>query len=401
MNVADAVAWLPPQTIGPYRWQFPIRGQSLPAVAGWISGLPIDQPAAAAVIAGDLSLMASALITAIDQGVTFGQSIAALPATLGDRYRSMDSLSPPPPMRDGWTAELLLEYFHRPGGDDYVSRVADYASHFGPPLPPIPAAVDLAKNFFLEVESSPKSPTRALIALARRAAASADRDTAVHRRVAGLRGGLAQRLAYGLSHEINNPLANIATRAATLARRAEGELAASAQRIVDQSHRAHAMIADLMFFAQPPTPTLAALSPADLIARVIGDLGDASADRDIELRVGSISAGMILGDDDLLSDAVASLVLNSLEAIGRRGVVQIDFASGGRLATFKVADSGPGVGPESAAMAADPYFCGREAGRGLGLGLTKAATVARLHGGSLKLHPALAGCVVELIVAVG
>ncbi len=65
--------------------------------------------------------------------------------------------------------------------------------------------------------------------------------------------GAVKQLAYGLSHEINNPLANISTRAQQL-QRGEDDPARTAtlQRIIDQVYRAHEMIADLMFYANPP-----------------------------------------------------------------------------------------------------------------------------------------------------
>src|SRR6476659_2739902 len=59
--------------------------------------------------------------------------------------------------------------------------------------------------------------------------------------------------AYGLSHEINNPLANIATRAQTLlVDEKDAERRRRLATIVQQAFRAHEMIADLMLFAHPP-----------------------------------------------------------------------------------------------------------------------------------------------------
>src|SRR6266576_2527019 len=59
--------------------------------------------------------------------------------------------------------------------------------------------------------------------------------------------------AYGLSHEINNPLANIATRAQTLlADEKDPDRRRKLATIVQQAFRAHEMIADLMLFARPP-----------------------------------------------------------------------------------------------------------------------------------------------------
>ena len=62
-----------------------------------------------------------------------------------------------------------------------------------------------------------------------------------------------KELAYGASHEINNPLANISARAQALLRdEADPERRRALEAIHQQALRAHEMIADLMLFARPP-----------------------------------------------------------------------------------------------------------------------------------------------------
>ena len=50
-----------------------------------------------------------------------------------------------------------------------------------------------------------------------------------------------------------------------------------------------------------------------------------------------------------------------------------------------IADDGPGIAPEIRQHLFDPYFSGREAGRGLGLGLCKAWRVIDEHGGLIQV----------------
>ncbi|PQO47752.1 histidine kinase dimerization/phospho-acceptor domain-containing protein, partial [Blastopirellula marina] len=62
-----------------------------------------------------------------------------------------------------------------------------------------------------------------------------------------------KRLAYGASHEINNPLANIASRAqALLVDENDPDRRHELATIYAQAMRGHEMIADLMLFARPP-----------------------------------------------------------------------------------------------------------------------------------------------------
>lgn len=214
---------------------------------------------------------------------------------------------------------------------------------------------------------------------------------------------LAHSLAYGLSHEINNPLANISTRAQSLARVVgESSHRQSLLRIVDQTSRAHAMIADLMFYANPPR---ANCQPFDLQACLTRTLDGFAEDA----RRCSISIGLFLdpdvevhcveGDAEMIGEAVAVLVRNSIEAIGVDGAVQVHVTpnrSEGAACRIRVCDSGPGLTQDQAAKAFDPYYSGREAGRGLGLGLCRAQRIMQLHGGSIALEPALAGCVATI-----
>ena len=70
-----------------------------------------------------------------------------------------------------------------------------------------------------------------------------------------------KELAYGAGHEINNPLANIATRAQTLLQEeTDPEKRRKLAAINAQAFRAHEMIADLMLFARPPQGELVPLT---------------------------------------------------------------------------------------------------------------------------------------------
>ena len=88
-----------------------------------------------------------------------------------------------------------------------------------------------------------------------------------------------KELAYGASHEINNPLANIAARAQTLLRDEQApERRRSLEAIHQQAMRAHEMISDLMLFARPPQLELAAIDLVEVV-RQVGDHLDAELQR--------------------------------------------------------------------------------------------------------------------------
>ena len=51
-----------------------------------------------------------------------------------------------------------------------------------------------------------------------------------------------------------------------------------------------------------------------------------------------------------------------------------------------VSDHGPGISAETRRHLFDPFFSGREAGRGLGFGLSKCWRIVTLHGGRIDVE---------------
>jgi signal transduction histidine kinase len=218
-----------------------------------------------------------------------------------------------------------------------------------------------------------------------------------------------RQLAYGLSHEINNPLANISTRAQALIRdeslppsqtlgeadRAESRTA-TLQRIVDQAYRAHSMIADLMFYANPPAPVLATIELQPLIESVLEEFADTARRQTIRMDRRVESGIRLSADQVMIQEAIRGLVRNAIESIGCQGTLVVSSEMADGFVRLHVADSGPGLTEESRKHAFDPYYSGREAGRGLGLGLCRAYRIAQLHQAELSLAGGPAGCVATL-----
>jgi signal transduction histidine kinase len=244
--------------------------------------------------------------------------------------------------------------------------------------------------------------------------------------------------AYGLSHEINNPLANIATRAQTLlAGESDPERRRKLATIVQQAFRAHEMIADLMLFARPPALKLAEVDLAQLADTIVAELQEQAREQGTRLtRTGESGPLVATADPTQLGVALKALVQNALEAVRTGGSVEagVEKGSGFRVQGSEVAgpgcsgsvlstqypvlstndfapsqaivppphfpnpkspipnpqflltvtDTGPGIPPDIRPHIFDPFFCGREAGRGLGLGLSKAWRIVNLHGGRIE-----------------
>ncbi|MFG0327873.1 MAG: HDOD domain-containing protein [Phycisphaerales bacterium JB037] len=189
----------------------------------------------------------------------------------------------------------------------------------------------------------------------------------------------------GAAHEMNNPLTVISGRAQLLASRASDE---TSRRAIDAIVEATADLTDLIsslnLLADPPKPSASVVEVAQIVreaARIAGDRTGREAE------IGEIGPGLrVEGDADLLSSALAELVINGLESAdaARVRIWAEPAGADGRL-TISVVDDGAGMSPRTRSHAFDPFFSDKPAGRSRGLGLSRARRVIELHGGEIGL----------------
>jgi signal transduction histidine kinase len=226
-----------------------------------------------------------------------------------------------------------------------------------------------------------------------------------------------KELAYGAGHEINNPLANIATRAQTLLHdETDPEKRRKLAAINAQAFRAHEMIADLMLFARPPQLRLESVDIQSLLRRVADELSPEAVAAKVAIAVHPAEVpSHVDADPTQLAVAIRAICNNAIEAMPNGGKVEIAASAGWHAqskamgvasanSTFTenriqitIADNGPGIPPDIRPKIFDPFFSGREAGRGLGFGLSKAWRIVTLHGGAIDVRETPGGGVTFLL----
>jgi signal transduction histidine kinase len=192
--------------------------------------------------------------------------------------------------------------------------------------------------------------------------------------------------AGGAGHELNNPLAVIVGRAQLLlARTDDPETARSIRIILSQAGRAHRILRDLMFVARPPAPRPRTSRPGDLLRACLRDFQDECAARGIHLasEIDEPTPPAWI-DPDALRHLAEILLRNAIEATPANGKILVRSTAQGDELSWWFCDSGKGIASSEAAHLFDPFYCGRQAGRGLGLGLPRAARIVEQAGGRLR-----------------
>jgi two-component system, NtrC family, sensor histidine kinase PilS len=194
------------------------------------------------------------------------------------------------------------------------------------------------------------------------------------------------RLAAGLAHEIRNPLAALSGSTEVLRENLQpGEEDEQLFRIVlRETERLNRLVTDFLHYARPERVERAEVDLQSFVEEVAlfflqGEGKDGFA---LENRV---PAGTTLtADRAQLEQIFLNLFRNSKEASRRAVRVTVEARPEPPSVCLSVRDDGPGLAPEVAARAFEPFYSTKDGGTGLGL-----ATVHRLvesHGGAVSLE---------------
>jgi signal transduction histidine kinase len=196
--------------------------------------------------------------------------------------------------------------------------------------------------------------------------------------------------AAGAGHELNNPLAVIVGRVQLLlAQESDAASLRALRAILVQAQRAHRILRDLMYVARPAEPRPKFCQPEEIVRNCLRDLkGDAEA-RGVRIETeGADGSLKVWADHDGLRHVLESLVRNAFEATPKGGKIRVSTALTPQSLHWTVHDTGRGITAAEGRHLFDPFYCGRQAGRGLGLGLPRAARFVAQVGGNIRWHSA-------------
>ena len=217
-------------------------------------------------------------------------------------------------------------------------------------------------------------------------------DRVLQRRVPAASLESMAEFAAGAGHEINNPVATIVGRVQQLLRDESDPERRRALRIIGgQAYRIRDMIGDAMLFARPPQPEPVQLNLAAELSTSVKSLDDPDRGSGVSVQIDAGDSVPVFADPVQLQVVLTSLLRNSLEAVGGDGQIRASAQSAnveGRLtARLTISDTGPGFSERDRIHLFDPFYSGRQAGRGLGFGLSKCWRIVTMHGGTIELDP--------------
>ena len=210
-------------------------------------------------------------------------------------------------------------------------------------------------------------------------------------RIGGLMEGVRQ-VSNAIAHDLRTPIARTRARLEESLRDAEGEaeLRAAMERGIAELDGIIAVFQAILRIAEIEAGARrSAFTPFDLSA-LLADAaelyGAVAEEKDVELEAVPPAGLVMVGDRDLVLQAVANLLDNAIKFTPPGGVVRLAAARRGETVEIVVSDTGPGI-PEAERSRVTERFYRAEQSRGTpgsGLGLTLVEAVAHLHAGTLE-----------------
>jgi signal transduction histidine kinase len=142
-----------------------------------------------------------------------------------------------------------------------------------------------------------------------------------------------------------------------------------------------------MYVARPPAPKSRPVAVPDFLRAGLDDLKALAIARGVVMTASLPPSGPPIElDPDAFRHLVETLVTNAIEATPPGGTVGVRLERGADRLRLRVEDSGPPLDSVAAEHMLNPFFCGRQAGRGLGLGLSRVSRALEGGGGRLTWH---------------
>ncbi len=203
------------------------------------------------------------------------------------------------------------------------------------------------------------------------------------------------RLAAGVAHEINNPLAIINEKAG-LARdliemsgdgkdKDKEKLLTLVNGIVDSVNRCRTITHRLLGFARRMEITYDDIDLNDVVKEVIGFLEKEILYRSIRLELNlQEDLPKIKSDKGQLQQVLLNIINNAMDAVIEKGLIEVSTKVKNKNAVLvSIRDTGSGIPKDQLKYIFEPFYTTKEKGKGTGLGLFISGGIMKRLGGRL------------------
>jgi len=205
------------------------------------------------------------------------------------------------------------------------------------------------------------------------------------------------RLAAGVVHEINNPLATISACAESLESRVEEGSFGSSPDVDDlheylglirsEAFRCKSITNGLLDFSRMRTGNRFPIDVAEVLKSSARLVSHQKRGDNIEIKF-EIDENLTLvnADEGQLQQAIIALATNAIDAMPDGGTIIFRAFPQGNRIVIEIQDTGHGIAPEEVSKIFEPFYTTKEVGKGTGLGLAVCYGIITEHGGRLSVR---------------
>jgi two-component system NtrC family sensor kinase len=205
------------------------------------------------------------------------------------------------------------------------------------------------------------------------------------------------KLAAVVAHEINNPLAGILTYIKLLIKITGKEPfpVTRAQEMKEylavmdtEMARVTRIVKDLLTFARQSKPRIEKTDVNSIVEKSLSLLENKLKLQNIQLQcILDTTLPLVPCDFSQIQQVIMNLIINGSESMAEGGTLTIKSSHlpGNDFVAIEIADTGTGIPPEHLSKIFDPFFSTKEAGKGVGLGLSIVYGIINEHKGSVEV----------------
>jgi two-component system, NtrC family, sensor kinase len=206
------------------------------------------------------------------------------------------------------------------------------------------------------------------------------------------------KMAAGIAHEINNPLAVIGEKAGWMKDLLGMEDVAGSENFQELSDavnkieyhvvRAKTVTHRLLGFARRMEPMAEKININEILDESIEFLKNEARYRSIEIQANYVpDLPLTTTDPAQLQQVFLNIINNAIDAIGKDGQITIKTRSitKNNEISIEIGDNGPGIPKEVLQKIFDPFFTTKEVGKGTGLGLSISYSIIEKLGGRIMV----------------